>query len=67
MHLIKASRDKHLAIPVNHISFIKWEEMSGGRALVKIGTGGSTHHIDFDTIEDAMRFYDVVLEEIEKL
>jgi len=57
----------HLVIPVNHIDFMKWEEMAGGMVLVKVGTGGFTHHLEFVIKEEAIKFYEETITSISEL
>ncbi len=59
-------KDK-LALSLANIDFVKLEEMAGGRAMVKVGTGGVIHHLEYDTKEEAMAFYEKIIEEIREL
>jgi hypothetical protein len=56
-----------LAIPLNKIDFIKWEEMTGGKALVKVGAGCQSHLLEFDDKEASIAFYENTIKLIEEL
>lgn len=57
----------HLVIPINKIDGIKWEEMAGGKLLVKLWSGGYIHHLEFDDKEQAINFYDETIQSIREL
>lgn len=67
MKIIKGGNDTNLSIPVGSIDYVRWEESSGGRAFVKVGTGGTVHHVTFDDKESALLFYDEVIKALEEL
>jgi hypothetical protein len=67
MKVIRRKGEDAFVISVNRIDWMSIEDGSGGRSLIKIGTGGITHHFDCDTKEKAIILYDEITEAIEKL
>ncbi len=59
-------KDK-LVLSLINIDFIKLEEMAAGKAMVKVGTGGVIHHLEYDTKEEASAFYESIIQEIREL
>jgi len=67
MKLITDFKDSHFAIPVNRIDWIRMEDAAGGRVLIKIGTGGTVHHYNYDDKESGEKFYNDVVQTLEEL
>ena len=67
MQLIKVSKASRLSIPIDRIDYINWEESAGGKALMKLGTGGIIHHIEFDSHAEAEESFNRIMGLIEQL
>jgi hypothetical protein len=67
MQVIKGLKNSNLAIPVDRIDWINWEDGAKGRYIIKIGTGGATHILDCDNKEELIAAYDGIIKFIEEL